>query len=236
METGRFRKKRSNFAQVSNAVLRNPEISLKAKGLYSLIQSYITLDNFILYKSFLQKQCKEGNHAFVSAWKELKDNGLLIQYKLKTESGEFYYEYELLDKPKNKSHIDNPYMDNSCMTKSKLEYQSLNKLDMDISPISKPINENAPPILNTSYINILFNNININIKFLKINKKLVNNKLQNKLNPLDREILAILLCIEETDLIKLNISDCKKDILHYIFTDNYNKLQGIITMIKRREL
>lgn len=49
---GKFRKKRVNFSMVSNEILRDNSISLKAKGLYSLIQSYVTLENFTLYKGF----------------------------------------------------------------------------------------------------------------------------------------------------------------------------------------
>jgi hypothetical protein len=96
---GRFRKKRVNFSQVSNDILRNENISLKAKGLYALIQSYITLEDFTLYKKFLMNKCKEGEKAFDAAWKELKDNGYLIQYKMREGANSFYYEYELLDTP-----------------------------------------------------------------------------------------------------------------------------------------
>ena len=56
-----------------------------SKGLYSLIQSYITIPNFVLYKDYLMKQCKEGRDAFNSTWKELKDAGYLIQYKERGE-------------------------------------------------------------------------------------------------------------------------------------------------------
>lgn len=103
---GAFRKKKVYFTQVSNHILRNPEVSLKAKGLYSLIQSYITIENFTLYKTFLIKQCREGERAFESTWKELKENGYLIQYKFKDKkTGMFYYEYDLVDEPQ--LNIDN---------------------------------------------------------------------------------------------------------------------------------
>ncbi len=99
MKTGKFRKKKIYFTQVSNQALRDVNLSLKAKGLYALIQSYITIENFTLYKTFLLKNCKEGKKAFESAWKELKDLGYLIQYRLQEENGQFFYEYELLDEP-----------------------------------------------------------------------------------------------------------------------------------------
>ena len=94
---GVFKKKKVKFAQVSNLALRDENLSLKAKGLYSMIQSYITIENFTLYKNTLIKQCKDKEGSFNTAWKELKDNGYLVQEKKRTSNGSFYYEYDLLD-------------------------------------------------------------------------------------------------------------------------------------------
>lgn len=94
---GSFRQKKVYFSQVSNSALRDNKLSLKAKGLYSLIQSYITIEGFILYKATLKKDCNEGETAFESAWSELKRAGYLVQYKHQTSNGVFIYEYELLD-------------------------------------------------------------------------------------------------------------------------------------------
>ena len=80
---GKFRKKKSNFSMISNEIIRDDTVSLKAKGLYALIQSYITLEDFSLYKGFLLSKCKEGKKAFDAAWKELKDAGL-IQGEIET--------------------------------------------------------------------------------------------------------------------------------------------------------
>lgn len=96
---GKFRKKQVNFSMVSNNIIRNDNVSLKGKGLFALIQSYITLDGFTLYKGFLRSKCIEGERAFDSAWRELKEKGYLIQYKLKDENNKYYYEYELVDEP-----------------------------------------------------------------------------------------------------------------------------------------
>lgn len=98
-KSGRFRKKKVNFSMVSNSIIRDKDISLKAKGLYALIQSYITMDNFTLYKSFLMSRCCEGERAFDSAWKELKETGYLKMYKIREGAKTFIYEYELLDVP-----------------------------------------------------------------------------------------------------------------------------------------
>lgn len=46
-----LRPKNPYFSQVSNVALRDSRLSLKAKGLYSLIESYITMENYVLYKT-----------------------------------------------------------------------------------------------------------------------------------------------------------------------------------------
>lgn len=99
-KSGQFRKKKVYFTQVSNIALRDNNLSLKAKGLYALIQSYLTIEDFTLYKNTLKKHLKEGEKAFESTWKELKDAAYLIQYRLQDpKTKHFYYEYELLDAP-----------------------------------------------------------------------------------------------------------------------------------------
>jgi len=97
---GAFRRKRVNFAQVSNCALHDANLSLKAKGLYSLIQSLITLPDEDLRIWKIQKKCKEGDKAFEAAWKELKDCGYLKQYRMPgSKCGQFDYVYDLLDQP-----------------------------------------------------------------------------------------------------------------------------------------
>lgn len=94
---GKFRKK-VPFAAVSLIALQDDNLSLKAKGLYGLIQSYITIPKFTLYKSKLIKGSTDGLRAFNSAWDELKEHGYLKQYRIREEKG-WRYEYDLLDEP-----------------------------------------------------------------------------------------------------------------------------------------
>ena len=98
MESGLFKKKRKNYAQVSNTALLDKNLSLKAKGLYALIESLLSIPNFTLYKDYLINCSTDGKSAFDSAWKELKSAGYLVQEKVQTHKG-FVYEYELLDSP-----------------------------------------------------------------------------------------------------------------------------------------
>lgn len=98
-ETGRFRKKKISFTATSNKVLFDNNLDLDTKTLHSMITYYISLPNFTLYKANLQKQSGVGQRAFNRMWKQLKDNGYLMQYRFKDEKGTFYYEYELFDEP-----------------------------------------------------------------------------------------------------------------------------------------
>lgn len=99
METGKFRKRKINFSQVSNKALQDKTLSLKAKGLFALITSYISIPDFTLYKSFLMASCTEGRDAFNKAWNELKSAGYLKQYRIQSTNGYFSYEYEIIDEP-----------------------------------------------------------------------------------------------------------------------------------------
>lgn len=151
-QNGRIRKKINPFAQVSNFALRDSNMSLKAKGLYALIQSYITIENFILYKNTLRKQCIEGEYSFEQAWKELKEKGYLMQFKLRNESGYYFYEYELLDKPKNEENEQ----------EIKEDYPGGDNPPLDNPPLDNPPCGEPPPFNNTDFSNIDFNNIDFN--------------------------------------------------------------------------
>ena len=97
IQDGFFRNKTA-FVPIPQVIAKDKELSLKAKGLYLLIQSYITIPNFKLYKSYLMSVCIEGQCSFDSACNELKNKGYLKIFKIaKADTKGFYYEYDLLD-------------------------------------------------------------------------------------------------------------------------------------------
>jgi hypothetical protein len=98
-KSGNFRSTIPPFTMVDNRVIENKNLSMKAKGLYLIIMHYVTIPNFTLNKRYLMSLSKEGERAFDSTWKELKDAGYLKQYRLKGEGGKWVYEYELLIEP-----------------------------------------------------------------------------------------------------------------------------------------
>lgn len=142
---GSFKTKKVYFSQVSNHALRDKKLTLQAKGLYSLIQSFITIENFILYKDMLIRQSNVGKYAFNSAWKELKDTGYLLQERHSDGFGKFYYIYDLIDEPL-KNTKSSPYTDFPCTV--------------------DPCTDNWGDSNNTYYNNTDLNNTN-NLHFLK---------------------------------------------------------------------
>lgn len=145
--SGKFRRTRKNFAQVSNFALQDPNLSLGAKGLYALIESYISIPDFVLYKTTLMKVCKEGKDGFQTLWNQLKNAGYLVQYKLVDSGGHFYYEYELLEKPQDEAttsgnsvsgkavHGDSKTGEDGCLNNKQENNTSLNNINLNNSVV-----------------------------------------------------------------------------------------------------
>lgn len=91
---------------MSNHHLRNPEMSLKSKGLLSLILSLPPTWNYSL--SGLCAICKESQTAMRSALKELESHKYLIRKRQKNALGQFEYEYIVYEIP----HTENVHTDN----------------------------------------------------------------------------------------------------------------------------
>ena len=130
MESGLFKKKRKNYAQVSNTALLDKNLSLKAKGLYSLIESLLSIPNFTLYKDYLINCSTDGKSAFDSAWKELKSAGYLVQEKVQTHKG-FVYEYELLDSPYDEVNDDSHRNDCGSVQSSNISNSNFERSDLN---------------------------------------------------------------------------------------------------------
>lgn len=89
--------KNANYVVMSNHHLRNREMSLKAKGLLSLILSLPPEWNYSL--SGLCAICKESQTAMRSALKELENHKYLIRKRQKNSLGHFEYEYIVYEIP-----------------------------------------------------------------------------------------------------------------------------------------
>lgn len=169
-KSGMIRKKRTYYAQVSNVALRDETLSLKAKGLLAIIESYLTLDGFTLYKDFLLSKSTDGETSFRGAWKELKDHGYLIQYKFQDiETKRFYYEYEVCDDP----YVDFQHVDSG---KPDGDFPHVAFPPDGYSTCGKSPLYNNTLNNNTIYINTIRTNINYDPVFVNsIDQKLVDN-------------------------------------------------------------
>lgn len=189
-ETGRFRRKKTSFTATSNKVLFDTNLDMDTKTLHNMITYYISIPEFTLYKAHLQKQSGAGQRAFNRMWKQLKDNGYLVQYKFKDEKGTFYYEYELFDEP-TAPEVQNVYV----------EYEQEKNPEVRFAHVGDAGMDDAVHGERTS--------INKNLKNKTLSNKIISNKLQQehkgsvvvekydvgatryKINSLDKEIQEV---------------------------------------------
>lgn len=83
-----------NFTPLSNNLLQNPKVSLEVKGLISFILSLP--EDWIIYKSQIQRALEMGDTKFDRIWKEAVDAGFIKVTKSR-EQGRFIYDYEVSD-------------------------------------------------------------------------------------------------------------------------------------------
>lgn len=108
--------KTNNYTVMSNYHLREKKMSLKAKGLLSLMLSLPNDWDYTI--EGLVTICKENETAIKSTLKELKDFGYLKILKVQNQKGQFEYEYNIYEKPQSKKPevenqgVENPPVEN----------------------------------------------------------------------------------------------------------------------------
>lgn len=110
--TEKIRKFNTGFTQVSNQVLTDPRITLKAKAVYAYLFS--KPDGWVFHMSAIEKEIKETRNTLYSAIKELIKFGYIKRNQTK-EKGRFGgIEYEFIDiSPYTKKpHTEKPYTEN----------------------------------------------------------------------------------------------------------------------------
>ena len=109
--------KTDNYTVMSNHHLRNKEMSLKAKGLMSLMLSLPPSWDYSI--GGLVAICKESHTSIRSALKELEQNQYLIRERKNNEKGYFTYEYTLYEIPL--PHTEKQYTDSANADKQYTE-------------------------------------------------------------------------------------------------------------------
>ena len=118
--------KTNNYTVMSNYHFKEKEMSLKAKGLLSLMLSLPEDWNYTI--DGLVSLCKENETAIISTLKELKEFGYLNVNKLmpdKTKSGKIEYVYNIFEQPclqdLEKQDLENLGLENLCLENQGLE-------------------------------------------------------------------------------------------------------------------
>ena len=97
----------TNYTKIDNRYLEDKNISLKAKGLLTLMLSLP--DSWKFNINGLCLLCKESKDAVRTAIKELKENHYVETERTFDENGRFYYEYFIYENPyDNKGNVDLP--------------------------------------------------------------------------------------------------------------------------------
>lgn len=114
----KLKKHLTEYARTPNTVLCDKELTLKAKGLYALIES--KPENWSFSAKGLSSQTKESVDAVSSALKELEERGWLKREKYQDNSGHWCIDYHLYEKqgePENPD-LENPVQENPYTGKS----------------------------------------------------------------------------------------------------------------------
>ena len=85
---------KSRYGIVPNELLNDPNISLKAKGLFAYLQS--KPDGWSFSREKISRQTKDGRDSISSALQELEENGYLQRIQVRNQNGIFTgYDYVL---------------------------------------------------------------------------------------------------------------------------------------------
>lgn len=121
--------KTEDYTVMSNTHLRDMNMSLKAKGMLSMMLSLPPTWDYSI--NGLVAICKEEATAVRSALTELEKLGYLIRVQKRDENGHFDYEYNIYEEP----HTDSPYTENPHTVKPHTENSrqlNTDKLSTDI--------------------------------------------------------------------------------------------------------
>ena len=118
--------KTRDYTVMSNHHLRNTELSLKAKGLLSLMLSLP--DNWDYTTKGLARICKDGVDSICAAVRELEEHGYVIRERVRGANGQLgSIEYTILEKPAEPS----PERENPVQVKPILENPVLGKPEQE---------------------------------------------------------------------------------------------------------
>ena len=166
--------KTKDYTVMANHHLRNIALSLKAKGLLSLMLSLP--ENWDYTTKGLSCICKDGIDSINATVKELEEQGYVVRRRIRNEKGQLTsIEYTILEQPQ---HLDtsefqpkreNPILDKPTLDNPTLEYPVLEKPELGEPILVKPhqlnTNTSRTNLLNPDLLNIDVSNPNQSIPY-----------------------------------------------------------------------
>ena len=154
--------KTRDYTVMSNHHLRNTNLSLKAKGLLSLMLSLP--ENWDYTTKGLARICKDGVDSICAGVRELEEQGYVIRERVRNPNGQLgAIEYTILERPRplerEKPERENPVLDNPILGSPVLEEpeqgnpaqlntkessKQKSKTDLSGTELSNPIQSNPP--------------------------------------------------------------------------------------------
>ena len=156
--------KTRDYTVMSNHHLRNTDLSLKAKGLLSLMLSLP--EEWDYTTKGLARICKDGVDSICAGVRELEEQGYVIRERVRNSNGQLgAIEYTILEqprppqpkqeKPERENPVQaNPVLDNPVLGKPEQENPTqlnidissnqISKKDLSSTEISNPIQSNPP--------------------------------------------------------------------------------------------
>lgn len=154
--------KTRDYTVMSNYHLRNTELSLKAKGLLSLMLSLP--ENWDYTTKGLARICKDGVDSICAGVRELEEQGYVVRERVRNPNGQLgAIEYTILEQPRpperEKPERENPVQvnpvldspvlgkpeqENPAQLNTKGSSKQKSKTDLSSTDISNPIQSNPP--------------------------------------------------------------------------------------------
>ena len=134
------------FVQMHNFIARSTTLSLRAKGLLSILLSYPETWKFNV--NSLARDCKESVTAIRTALSELIKAGHVERIRKRTSSGQFDYEFNVYETPQTES--DKPSASEPEKKEPPVKKATINcpNTTLPLAESPQPVNETSIPIYN----------------------------------------------------------------------------------------
>ena len=134
--------KTRDYTVMSNHHLRNTALSLKAKGLLSLMLSLP--EGWDYTTKGLARICKDGVDSICAGVRELEEQGYVVRERVRNPNGQLgAIEYTILEQPRPPER-EKPEQENPAQLNTKGSSKQKLKTDLSSTEISNPIQSNPP--------------------------------------------------------------------------------------------